>query len=207
MTISHHPDVATLVTCSAGAQPEVLCAVVASHISLCPDCHAEFTRMDAIGTTLFADLAPQPLDAAVEPPDCAPTAAEIRTEAAHAVARDSEIPATLVPVLGADLDSLDWQPLRPGVDHHVIRLSSAATGDLRLVRLAPGAALAEHGHLGEELTLVLRGAYRDGEAVFRTGDFSDLDDETRHQPAATADGECILLIASEEPPEFAARAG
>ena len=36
MTITHHPDIATLMSCAAGSQPEALAAVIASHISHVP---------------------------------------------------------------------------------------------------------------------------------------------------------------------------
>ena len=201
MTIAHHPDPATLITCSAGSQPEALCAVVASHISICPVCSAEFRRMDMIGAVLFADLEPQSVAVADGPPVPATPPPDTGEAPAEAGA-PGEIPPTLAGVIGTDLDSLSWEGLWPGVVQHRLALSAEARGDLRLLRLAPGAALAEHGHRGEELTLVLRGACRDGGTVLRAGDFADLDDETRHAPVATEDGECILLVASERTPEF-----
>lgn len=202
MTITHHPDPATLITCSAGAQPEALCAVVVSHIAICPACWAEFHRMEAIGAALFADLQPHPLDDPDPPPSKKPTPSADKGRQ-NGAAPPEEVPASLAGIIGTDLEALAWEPIGPGAKQYVVRLSTGARGDLRLVRLAPGVSLAKHGHRGEELTLVLRGACRDGQAIFRVGDFSDLDDEIRHQPTAIGDQECILLIASEQLPDFA----
>ena len=205
VTIKHHPDPATLITCSAGSQPESLCAVVASHISLCPECSAEFRRMDAIGTTLFSQLEASPLSDA-DAPRLTETGAAGGEEAAVQPAPSAgptDVPPTIAAVIGADLDALDWEHLAPGMEQFVVPLSAGARGDLRLLRLAPGTAFAEHGHHGEELSLVLRGALLDGDRRLGPGDVSDLDDDTRHCPVAAEEGECILLVASERAPEFA----
>lgn len=105
-------------------------------------------------------------------------------------------------LIGRNLDELAWTQLWSGVDTFDIELSPDAKGDLRLIRLAPGAALPEHGHQGEELTLVLRGAFNDAFGSFSAGDFADLDDSHRHVVAAAEDGECIILVASETEPAF-----
>ena len=53
MTITHHPDISTLMCCAAGSQPEAFAAVVASHLALCPECRAEVRHMQEIGVALF----------------------------------------------------------------------------------------------------------------------------------------------------------
>ena len=197
--VMQHPDPATLVTCSAGSQPEALCAVVASHISICPTCLRELLDMEKIGVALFEGLEPEPLSHAHPP---MPTGIETVRTSAPALRASAEVPRPIRKVVGGELDSLEWSRLRDGVDHFAVDLSPHARGDLRLIRLCPGASLPEHGHSGEELTLVLRGAFRDETGTFSAGDFADLDDETRHTVTATEDGECILLIASEGKPAF-----
>ena len=195
----YHPDPATLVTCSAGSQPEALCAVVASHISICPECLRELSDMEKIGAALFQGLTPEPM-ARAHPP--LPGTSHSRGTPVQPRRADAEVPRPIRGVIGRDLDALEWERLLEGIDQHEIELSPNARGDLRLIRLHPGAALPEHGHSGEELTLVLRGAFRDETGTFSAGDFADLDDETRHTVTATKGGECILLIASEARPAF-----
>lgn len=155
--------------------------------------------MEKIGAALFEGLKPEPLTHAHPP---VPGAAETDAAPAPALRAGADVPRPIRGVIGGSLDALDWVRLREGVEQHAIELSPEARGDLRLVRLSPGAALPEHGHAGEELTLVLRGAFRDEAGTFSAGDFADLDDETRHTVTATEDGECILLIASEARPAF-----
>ncbi len=150
---------------------------------------------------LFEELEPQALEnACPHKPDA--DAAPGSHSSGHSAPRVGEVPDTIREVVGDSLDDLDWKRLRDGVDHFVIELSPNARGDLRLVRLSPGASLPTHGHCGEELTLVLRGAYHDETGVFAVGDFSDLDDDTRHTVVADGQSGCILLIASEDRPQF-----
>lgn len=208
MSFSHHPDVSTLMTCSAGSQPEALCAVVVSHISMCGSCREELGRMEQIGVTLFERLPEthaaswnqvlQDLDASIEPaqpPAKAPKHTQI----------SCDVPVPLIGVLGSELDAIAWRELAAGVSQFVVPLTAGAKGDLRLIKLAPGRELPRHGHRGEELTIILRGGYSDDFDTFKRGDFSDLDDDAEHAVKADAKDGCILLIASETRPQFLER--
>jgi putative transcriptional regulator len=180
MPIVRHPDVSTIMTCSAGSQPEALCAVVTSHLSMCPECMRELSLLEEIGVSLFE------CSAGVD---------------AQAWPAEGDVPWPLIAVLGHDLDAIEWTEIQPGIATHSIELSEHAKGDLRLLRLDPGKRLPSHGHHGEELSLVLRGSYSDESGSFGVGDMSDLDDDTRHSVLAGPEG-CIILIASEKKPEF-----
>lgn len=158
--------------------------------------------MQMIGETLFEDLAPTPL---VQGPPLPPESNMdlIAADDLHAVGRGSEVPPTLRHVLGTSLDALPWVPVAPGIHQHIIDLSSGAAGDLRLLRLAAGTIIPEHGHHGEELSLILRGSCRDEFGAYSVGDFVDLDDEARHTMQADTVVGCIIIIGSETMPEFA----
>jgi len=116
---------------------------------------------------------------------------------------DSEIPRPLRHVLGDSLDALAWSRVAPGIEQHVVPLSPAAHGDLRLLKMGRGARIPEHGHHGEELSMVLRGACRDALGTYTVGDLLDLDDEVRHEVIAGDASGCILIVGSEGTPAFA----
>lgn len=200
MAIKHHPDIATLMSCSAGSQPEALAAVVACHLAACTRCAAEVKRMSEIGVAMFDKLAPAPL--AHDAPTMAARAAEadIPVAAPHAVAGD--VPYPIAHRVGNSLEAIAWKRIGPGIWHFPIPLSKGATGDLRLVKVAPGKELPEHGHRGEELTLLLRGSYHDEIGTFEEGDIADLDDEVEHRPVADEVTGCICLIANEKKARF-----
>jgi putative transcriptional regulator len=200
MDIMHHPDDATLLSYSAGSLGEALSAVMAAHLAMCPRCRVTHARMDDIGATLFDALKPAPLATSspipvsdVRPPS--PSAAAVGAER-------GDVPVPLRRFVGAELDQIPWKRIGFGVWHYPLPLSDGSKGDLRLLKVSPGQAMPEHGHGGAELTLLLRGSYRDEVGTFRTGDVADLDDEVEHRPVADLEEGCICLIASEERARF-----
>jgi putative transcriptional regulator len=200
MTIKHHPDVSTLMSCAAGSQPETLAAVVASHLTSCAACAREVARMERIGEALFDRIEPTQLDRT------APVAAARALEALDAplaqVMPHGEVPFPLTSLIGLHLDDLPWKRLGAGLWHHPLPLSPNAKGDLRLIKVAPGHTMPDHGHGGVEMTLVLRGSYTDVTGHYGTGDVADLADDVEHAPVACAQEGCICLIASEKPARF-----
>jgi putative transcriptional regulator len=200
MKIKHHPDVSTLMSCAAGSQPEAIAAVMAAHISMCPKCSAELRGMEEIGAALFEDV--PPCSVVRSAPVIAARACEADIEESLGGDAKSEVPMSLQPLVGIDFDAIAWKRLAPGVWHYPLRLSEGAKGDLRLLKVAPGKALPDHGHGGAELTLTLRGSYHDKFGRFGRGDVADLDEDVEHQPIADGTEGCICLVASSEKARF-----
>ena len=71
-----------------------------------------------------------------------------------------------------------------------------------LMRIEPGAGIAEHDHQSDELTLILTGAYNDGHAHYGPGDISLAQPGFSHQPKAEPGEVCYVLSVFEEPPKF-----
>ena len=203
MPITHHADDATMMSFSAGTLPEALSAVVATHLAMCPNCRDTLARMDLLGSVLLTGLPPASLSS---PPPRTPACAATRTggtdQALVGGYRSGDIPAPLSRLVGSDLSSVQWRRLGLGVWHVPLDLSNGAKGDLRMIKVAPGQAMPEHGHGGTELTLILDGSYSDQVGRFAAGDLADLDDEVEHSPMADQKTGCICLIASEEKAKF-----
>lgn len=200
MTIAHHPDVSSLLVCAAGSQPEARAAVIAAHLSMCPACRAEVARMHEIGVALFDRIEPAALSGTT--PAVVLRAAEAAPDESgplrgRCVKTDGDMPGPLVPLLGPRLDAVSWRWIAPGVHAVKVPLSAGSTGELRLLKIAPGTALPEHGHTGQELTLVLRGSYTDALGTFAAGDVADLDADCEHQPVACREKGCICLMATD----------
>lgn len=203
MMIQHHPDESTLMSYAAGSLSEPLAAVVAVHIDMCRRCAGEVRALERVGAALFEQLRPTETLSAAPLPEATARPAPIRSSMARAPEpRGGDVPPTLAPIVGSDLDEIPWKRLGIGVWHYPLPLSRGVKGDLRLLKVAPGQAMPEHGHGGAELTLLLRGSYRDEVGTFRTGDVADLDAEIEHRPVASIDEGCICLIASEEKARF-----
>ena len=133
------------------------------------------------------------------PPELGPSAPLARgPRAAHC----DMLPEPIARQYGLTFDSIPWKRLAPGVWHHRLPLSPGVKGDLRLLKIVAGRQMPEHGHGGEELTLVLEGAYADDSGQYCRGDVQDVDDEIEHRPVADRNTGCICLIASERPAKF-----
>ena len=196
MTITHHPDISTLMSCAAGSQPEVFAAVVASHLSQCPACAREVSRMQDIGVALFDALPPAPMGD--DAPVIAARAGEADVEPERRCGElGGEVPAPLQPLLGDCLSSIPWKRVTPSISEYRVPLSKTACGALRLLKVAPGKRLPKHGHKGSELTLILAGSYHDELGTFRTGDVADHDIDVVHQPIADEKTGCICLTATD----------
>lgn len=204
MTVHHHPDPSTLMSYAAGSLPEALAAVVSCHIAMCPECRAEVNWLEEAGGALLDALAGERVSSAA--PDVADElAVAVRADARPRItasAPSGNVPAPLVALVGPDLDAIRWRRLAPGIWHKKLPLSKAGGGDLRLIKVAPGLKLPEHGHGGQELTLLLHGAYSDCFGRYGRGDIADLDEEVEHQPVADPVEGCICLIAVVKPSRY-----
>jgi putative transcriptional regulator len=129
-----------------------------------------------------------------------------RAEAA-AEARDgltAEIAALPSPVREAALQAMAerhrWTFAGLGIQR--LALFSDQGEQAELLRIEPGHGVADHDHEGEELTLVLTGAYHDGHAAYRPGDVSVARPGFVHTPKAEPGEVCYVLLAYRGAPRF-----
>ena len=194
MTITHHLDDATLMSFSAGALPAALAAVAAAHVDVCTRCRREMAALEQVGAALLSGLSPVALASGQPPLPSGPR------QPREPAVRASEVPRPLAGLLGGDLEGVPWRWIGPGVWDH--RLPLVGAGKLRLIKAGPGRSLPEHGHVGAEMTLVLRGSFRDEAGRYLRGDVAEADESKPHQPVNDAEGDCICLVGSEQPEQF-----
>ena len=205
MMPQHHPSEATILAYAAGALPEGLSLVVASHLTFCPDCRSQVYDGEAIGGALLADLVPAALSVGtrervllqLERP------AQPQVAAPRPFVADPLVPEPLGRYLRDGAASFKWRLMAPGLrQFEILPHSRLSGGNFRMLRIAPGKMLPRHGHTGTELTLVLRGSYTDELGQFRRGDVAETDDDIVHQPVSDQDEDCICIIATEGPLKF-----
>ena len=210
MNIRHHVDIATLVSFSAGTLNGSLAAVVAAHISNCAHCSHEVAAMDLVGATLLSGLPVSLSSAADDHPPMPQQAANHFTPDTDPTSSDKKsaiIPEPIRRRFGISGNKIRWRRLAPGVWHYRFTQNGKSAGDLRLLKIAPGYRMLEHGHGGTELTLVLEGAFSDSTGEYLPGDIQEVADEIEHCPTADRVTGCICLIASEEHARFSGLIG
>jgi putative transcriptional regulator len=201
--INHHLDDATIIAYAAGTLGEAHGFAAATHLAYCNSCRSAVREAENLGAEIMAEQ-----DAAAVTDSCrAATLASLDAIAPATAAKPqvthSELPTVLRNLLNSEnLDSLKWKTKAPGVSTFEIPLSHPGKTHLQLLRIASGRKMPEHGHGGEELTVILRGSYSDHTGQYRVGDVADLDEDIEHQPKVDSETDCICLVATEAPTRF-----
>nr|WP_298689309.1 ChrR family anti-sigma-E factor [uncultured Dongia sp.] len=206
--ITHHPTEEFMVAYAAGTLDEANSLAIAAHLTLCPTCRDEIAVYEALGATLVEELpeavmAPQALAATLERVRHAsrPLATvSSPLPSRHAPTSSIMLPAPLRHYVGGDIGAAKWQVLGPGIHHMPLVASEGVTA--RLLRIAPGRAVFDHGHGGLELTLVLNGSYQSQGKRFTRGDLEVADENVNHRPVAGMEDVCICLAVTDAPLRF-----
>jgi putative transcriptional regulator len=204
MTASeHHPSDALLARDAAGTLGDDFAIVVAAHLTFCPRCRERRTELEALGGALLDALpnetVPDGVRAAVfasldETPSEETTPASLAAEGSAG----GDLPTPVARLLDQPLDGLRWRSGGRGL--RFASLGESRPGVRRLfVRAEPGASLPRHSHEGDELTIILSGAYNDGLATYRPGDFSEADADIDHRPKAEPGEICLCYIVTDAP--------
>ena len=199
-TIRHHLNDALLMGYAAGHLSEAFGLVVATHVTMCDDCRARLESFEALGgavieaedeTAVSTDALPRMMARLEVPVVSAPPKAP----------RKTSLPSPVAAYVGGDLDAVKWRALGGGVRQAILPTGPKAT--VRLLHIPAGQAVPDHGHRGMELTLVLRGAFRDATDRFGPGDLEIVGEDLAHKPVAEAGEDCICLAATDAPLRFA----
>jgi putative transcriptional regulator len=113
---------------------------------------------------------------------------------------EDNIPAPLRDYISGGLADVKWRSVGMGVQQAVLKSSKEAS--VRLLRIPAGQAMPDHGHHGTEMTLVIKGAFRDETDRFGPGDIQIATDDLHHTPVAEEGEDCICLVATDAPLKF-----
>jgi putative transcriptional regulator len=207
---THHPPAEMLLDYATGAAGEAQALIIATHLTFCPACRAEVARLEALGGTILDDADPAGLDdgsldavlaAIASEAASAPAAVRIAPAPAGAVAiaeTVAPIPAPLRAYIGDDFAALPWKRVLKGI--YEVRLPLWREPiRVRLLLARSGCALPQHGHRGNEMLLVLQGAFRDARGRVGRGDLDWCDEEVEHQPVVESGMDCICLSVTDAP--------
>lgn len=199
MNIRHHLNDQLLMSYAAGNLAEAFSLVVATHVSLCDECRARLEAFETLGGAVMDADDGETLS------DDALARVMARLDVPVVVAPDPVrlgrvLPEPVAAYVGGDLDRVKWKSLGMGVRQAILPTSRSATA--RLLYIPAGQSVPDHGHRGTELTLVLRGAFRDATDRFGPGDLEIAGEELEHTPVAEAGEDCICLAATDAPLRF-----
>jgi putative transcriptional regulator len=200
VTPRHHISDDLLLSYAAGSLAEGWSLAVATHMALCPDCRARLDAAEAAGGALLETIAAAP----VAPGSWAAVRNRLGTpDVARAAPRPDTavLPKPLRDYVGGDIDAIRWKMLGKGAAQLRLRTGDRET-QVRLLKIPAGKPVPEHSHGGRELTVVLTGAFHDGETLFARGDLEEADSDVQHIPTATPEADCICLAVTDAPLRF-----
>lgn len=195
--IRHHPDETLLLDHAAGRLDAAMRLIVETHLFYCAACRSQVLLAAKVGGALLDTLAP----VALADDALARTLARLDVPDRPAPpASNDNTPSPLRAFMGKDMSQLRWRSMGPSLSY--VNLYRRGPVAVRLLRGAPGADTGQHGHHGEEYTLVLRGGFHDETGAYGPGDFQCASPEVNHNPIADADGPCINLAVTTAPLRF-----
>lgn len=196
MAVKHHVPDEFLMAYSAGVLPEAFNLVVAAHVSLSDDSRARLGAYDAVGGAVLEATEP----VAVGQESLAATLARIKGHSPEPREVRRDQPETVLPepvrtYVGGDIEAVQWRSLGGGVRQAILPTADGAR--VRLLYIPSGMEMPDHSHAGTEMTLVLKGAYRDADGEYHRGDIEVADEAVQHTPVAIGPQDCICLTAAD----------
>jgi len=128
------------------------------------------------------------------------TAAKTRAAKGKWADEIAALPSPLREAALEALDHSDWQFLAFGIRRLPLRIKGG--GFAELMRVEPGAGVADHDHAADELTLIVTGGYHDGHAHYGAGEVSLAQPDFVHAPKADPGEICYLLAVTYGPSKF-----
>lgn len=198
-----------LIAHAAGKLPEPVGLAIATHLAMCPAARARYARYEAVGGILLDDLDPAEmaadawqrlvgrLDAGTD---------DDLVEPAGPVACDAnQLPQPLRDYLPGPLEALRWRNFGTAAETELrIRAPGYRT---TLIRVRAGRMVPQHTHEGNELTVVLRGAFHDETGHYGCGDLAIADASIDHRPVADKGEDCLYLVVTDAPLRLTGRFG
>jgi putative transcriptional regulator len=204
MTNSMPPEL--LLDYATGATPEPVALAVATWLDLNPQMHSAYAQLNSIGGSLLEQAEPVAVSAA----GLTATLARLDREVQHVFvappAVPSLVPSALRPYVGSDWDNLRWKSWVSGVEEYVIETRRHGYR-ASLLRIRPGKAMPMHTHAGDELTVVLDGAYNDEAGHFGRGAIEIADSAVLHRPIADPLVGCVCLAVLSAPVQLTGMLG
>jgi putative transcriptional regulator len=188
----HMLDDGWMLDAASGAAPRAVRVLAACQSAIRSDVHSRYSAAETafgalLETTPTASLLPGALEAVFDQIDAEPL--EPRVELGD---DDPVLPAPLKREVNRSVRK-HWTRRIGG--HSEIVLDSLCEPGVkaRLLSIPPGKGAPEHGHAGEEITLVLSGSFHDGRASYGRGDACHAGPEMVHTPRVDSEETCICF--------------
>jgi putative transcriptional regulator len=215
----HHPvPDELLLDYAVGSAAPGKALLVATHLSMCEASLERYGMLKAVGGALLNSLEGERVDgisaeSVLEQAAAGdgngngrsirhvPAAGQRSVPLSGGWLGDIELPQPLARLADEAANPRAWRTLGRGV-HAATLSASTPRAKTQLLHARPGVRIFRHTHIGEELVLILKGAFWDGDERFGPGDVALKDGETIHAPVIDDAEDCLCLAVTEGPIRF-----
>lgn len=185
MSIKYHPQADVLLNYAAGRLSPAYREVVAVHAQFCKGCEATINEFEQIGGNMLSEL---------EDTECRLSFDELM-QSLEATKNSEQITPTVKPVaslFNCIADEKAWQKITAKIHDMRINIDDEQYRS-RLIRIKAGTKIPSHTHKGEEITVVLKGSFKDDSGHYHAGDFIVRDSRYHHAPQAVTECVCFTI--------------
>ena len=190
---------ALLAEYAVGTLPRPLHALIGAHLDLAPDSGKFVSDLEAVFGAELGVISPVSIDTR----DKMLTDIFAADVVAHVNGRsvstrdDPVFTPVMLDFIGMPSRDVPWKTVLPGVKEYVI--SSKDGLEAKLYWIKAGRKMPSHTHDGQEVTLVLSGAFSDMSGRYRRGDVAIADQDIDHKPISDTDEGCICFAVTDAP--------
>jgi putative transcriptional regulator len=215
----HHPDKNLLIEFAAGTLERAPAIAVKTHLHYCPKCTLEVQQLEQVGAALFLSGISEPstentdkvdftelmkkIDGIALAAEQVSNTTHIRDDENNESSHTHSLPSkyAALPQLVKKMmrnDEVKWQyttknlrsaNLIAGQDQYAVSLQN----------ILAGGHVPEHEHMGDEITVVLKGSFSDENNMYQQGDFLLKSIGDRHRPMASSNEDCLCLSVEQAP--------
>lgn len=181
-----------------------------AHMELVPDSRRWVQCLEDVAGVAMDDGEPEPLsdrDSMLDAIFSEDDKNRAQTGFVHKepLSKDGWMPAAIREFVGVGPEDITWRRMLPGIK--VYDVGDIDGCEVSIIRVKQGTAIPVHTHEGRELTLVLKGAFDDGQGHYAIGDLSIADETVDHRPVAGLEEECICFIVNDASLRFTGKIG
>ena len=180
--------------------------IVASHLTLKPEAGHITLKMEAISGAMLsqqidpAPVKPDALDqvlARLETPAETTSKLDKTDSVSHGPDFGFPVPRPILEYLDGQTSKLSWKKRLKGIE--CLQIPAGANRKSEILKIAPGISVPEHTHVGEEITLLLDGAFEDETGCYTKGDMIVLDERAHHHPVSDSETGCVCVSVASAP--------
>lgn len=182
---------------AAGDMGHGMAVLMASFITLSPAARQQMQTLEQVNGVLLDEAEPVSMsDSALDDIMSLLDTGDEPVVEDTPCAANADLPAPLRAVLDDAIEDGKWRFAYPGVRQMSLPIGDSGES-VKLLKISPGKAAPRHTHKGIEATLVLRGAFRDGNRLYERGELALADQHIQHRPRAEGDEDCICLAVTD----------